>query len=194
MFLHYLVNSQRNNILIFVKKILNYLDIFVACLLVFGFVRGYGKGLVMELSSIIALVLGLIGSIKFSDFTFLFFSKNFPELIDSIDENYLKIASFAFTFLLIIVLISVIAKGLTKVLKMVFLGFVNKVLGGVFGAFKFILVLSLCFVFFESLNSSISLYESSNLDSSFFYGKIKDIGDMLVNFFNSNKESIKFFN
>ena len=51
--------------------------------------------------------------------------------------------------ILIIVLISVIGKGLTKVLKMVFLGFVNKVLGGVFGALKFTLMLSLCFVFFE---------------------------------------------
>jgi len=148
----------------------------------------------MELSSIIALILGVYGSIKFSDFTFLFFSKNFPELIDGLDENYLKIASFVFTFLLIIVLISIIAKGLTKVLKMVFLGFVNKVLGGFFGVFKFALILSLCFVFFENLNSSISLYESSDLDSSFFYGTIKDIGVRLVSFFNSNKESINFFN
>ena len=148
----------------------------------------------MELSSIIALILGVYGSIKFSDFTFLFFSKNFPELIDGFDENYLKIASFVFTFLLIIVLISIIAKGLTKVLKMVFLGFVNKVLGGFFGVFKFALILSLCFVFFENLNSSISLYESSDLDSSFFYGTIKDIGVKLVSFFNSNKESINFFN
>lgn len=148
----------------------------------------------MELSSIIALILGVYGSIKFSDFTFLFFSKNFPELIDGLNENYLKIASFVFTFLLIIVLISIIAKGLTKVLKMVFLGFVNKVLGGFFGVFKFALILSLCFVFFENLNSSISLYESSDLDSSFFYGTIKDIGVRLVSFFNSNKESINFFN
>ena len=38
---------------------LNYLDIFIACLLVFGFVRGYSKGLVMELSSVIALILGV---------------------------------------------------------------------------------------------------------------------------------------
>ena len=81
---------------------MNYLDIFIACLLVFGFVRGYSKGLVMELSSVVALILGVYGSIKFSDFTFIFFSKNFPDLIKNIDENYLKIASFIFTFLFII--------------------------------------------------------------------------------------------
>ena len=36
----------------------------------------------------------------FSDFNFVFFSNNFPELIENIDENYLKIGSFAFTFLI----------------------------------------------------------------------------------------------
>jgi len=173
---------------------LNYLDIFITCLLVFGFFRGYSKGLVIELSSVIGLILGVYGSIKFSDFTFLFFSKNFPEIIESINENYIKIASFVFTFLLIIVLISIIGKGLTKLLKMIFLGFINKLLGGFFGTFKFTLLLSLCLLFFESLNFSINLFDTSLLNSSFFYEPIKEVGDKLVGVFNSNKESINFFN
>ena len=173
---------------------MNYLDIFIACLLVFGFVRGYSKGLVMELSSVIALILGVYGSIKFSDFTFIFFSKNFPELIKDIDENYLKIASFVFTFLFIIVLISIVGKGITKVLKMVFLGFINKILGGCFGSFKFTLFISLFLVFLDSLNTSFNLVESSILEASFFYDPIKEVGDKLIDFFNSNKESINFFN
>ena len=142
---------------------MNYLDIFIACLLVFGFVRGYSKGLVMELSSVVALILGVYGSIKFSDFTFIFFSKNFPELIKNIDENYLKIASFIFTFLFIIVLISIIGKGVTKFLKMVFLGFINKLLGGCFGTFKFTL-------FIKVYNSCINIiHTSNNFDFSFLF-------------------------
>ena len=89
----------------------------------------------MELSSIIGLIVGVYGSIKFSDLTYIFFSENFPELIKNIDENYLKIASFIFTFLFIIVLISIIGKGVTKVLKIVFLGFINKIFGGFFWFF-----------------------------------------------------------
>lgn len=173
---------------------MNYLDIFIACFLVFGFTRGYTKGLIMELSSIIALILGIYGSIKFSDFTYSFFLKNFPKLIESIDENYLKMASFVFTFLLIIVLISIIGKLITKLLKMVFLGFINKIMGGIFGSFKFALLLSLCLVFFESLNTSLNLFDTSILDSSFFYEPIKEVGDKLTSIFNSNKESINFFN
>tara|TARA_B100000768_G_C11282511_1_gene379490 strand:- start:360 stop:881 length:522 start_codon:yes stop_codon:yes gene_type:complete len=173
---------------------MNYLDVFIACLMVFGFIRGFAKGLVLELSSIIALVLGVYGSLKFSDLTFVFFSNNFPELIESIDENYLKIGSFAFTFLLIIILISIIGRVLTKVLKMVFLGFINKLFGGFFGVFKFTLILSLCIVFLENLNSSLSLYDESFSNSSFFYNPVKELGFKLVELFNSNKSSINFFN
>ncbi len=148
----------------------------------------------MELSSVLALILGVYGSIKFSDFTFIFFSKNFPELIKDIDENYLKIASFVFTFLFIIVLISIVGKGVTKILKMVFLGFINKILGGCFGSLKFTLFISLFLVFFDSLNSSFNLVESSVLETSYFYDPIKEVGNKLIEFFNSNKESINFFN
>ena len=173
---------------------MNYLDVFIACTLAFGFTRGYLKGLVMEFSSIIALLLGIYGSIKFSDFTFTFVSNRFPEIIESVDENYLKIASFAFTFLLIIVLISLIGKVVTKILKMVFLGFLNKILGGFFGVIKFILILSICFVFFENINSTLFLVDDSFAESSFFYNQIIGLGNRLLDVFNSNKESINFFN
>ena len=79
-------------------------------------------------------------------------------------------------------------------LKMVFLGFINKIMGGIFGSFKFALLLSLCLVFFESLNTSLNLFDTSILDSSFFYEPIKEVGDKLTSIFNSNKESINFFN
>ena len=173
---------------------MNYLDIFIACTLVFGFTRGYLKGLVMELSSIIAVLLGVYGSIKFYDFTFTFVSYKFPQIIESVNENYLKIASFAFTFFLIIVLISIVGKALTKILKMVFLGFLNKILGGFFGVIKFTLILSICFVFFQNINSTLFLVDDSFADSSFFYNQIIGLGNRLLDVFNSNKESINFFN
>lgn len=148
----------------------------------------------MELSSIIALLLGVYGSIKFSDFTFTFFSVRFPKIIENIDENYLKIVSFAFTFFLIIVLISLIGKAATKILKMVFLGFLNKILGGFFGVIKFTLILSICFVFFKNINSTLLLVDDSFTESSFFYNQIIELGNHLFDAFDSNKDSINFFN
>tara|TARA_B100000900_G_scaffold378062_1_gene361966 strand:+ start:259 stop:711 length:453 start_codon:yes stop_codon:yes gene_type:complete len=148
----------------------------------------------MELSSLIALIFGVYGSIKFSDFTFSFFSLNFPEIISNIDESYLKIASFVFTFLLIIILISIAGKVVTKLLKFVFLGLLNKILGGFFGSFKFLLFISLCVVFTESLNYSFDFFDNTISKNSIFYGLLADLGNNLISLFNSNKESINFFN
>jgi len=173
---------------------LNYLDIFIVCVLVFGFFRGFIKGLIMELSSLFAIVLGAYGSLKFSDLTLDWVSLNFSSQIENIDDNYLKIASFAFTFLIIIVFVSVIGKGLTRVVKMVSLGLINKTLGGLFGAIKYVLILSFFFVFFENLNSTLFLIDESFFESTLLYEPIMEIGDFLLNFFNSNKESINFFN
>ena len=173
---------------------MNYLDIFIVCVLVFGFSRGFIKGLIMELSSLLAIVLGAYGSLKFSDLTLDWVSLNFSSQIENIDDNYLKIASFAFTFLIIIVFVSFIGKGLTRVVKMVSLGLINKTLGGLFGAIKYVLVLSFFFVFFENLNSTLFLIDESFFESTLLYEPIMEIGDLLLNFFNSNKESINFFN
>ena len=173
---------------------MNYLDIFIVCVLVFGFFRGFIKGLIMELSSLFAIVLGAYGSLKFSDLTLDWVSLNFSSQIENIDDHYLKIASFAFTFLIIIVFVSVIGKGLTRVVKMVSLGLINKTLGGLFGAIKYVLILSFFFVFFENLNSTLFLIDESFFESTLLYEPIMEIGDLLLNFFNSNKESINFFN
>ncbi|MGY8945792.1 MAG: CvpA family protein [Flavobacteriales bacterium] len=173
---------------------MNYLDIFIVSILVFGFFRGFIKGLIMELSSLLAIILGTYGALNFSDITLDWFLVNFSNQIESIDENYLKIASFAFTFLIIIVLVSVVGKVLTRVIKMVFLGLINKISGGLFGSIKYLLVMSFCFVFFEDLNSTLFLVDEKNLEATLFYESIIELGNVLLNFFNSNKESIDFFN
>jgi membrane protein required for colicin V production len=183
-----------NNILIFVNKILNYLDIFIVCLIALGFYRGFSKGLIIELTSILALILGAYGSLKFSGLTFDFISTTFPNQLESIEQSYIKIFSFAFTFVVIIVSISVAGKALTKIAKILFLGFLNKLFGGLFGAIKYVLIVSFCFVFFENINSEFSFIDNENIESTFLYRPILNGGNQLLSFFNLSSSSINFFN
>ena len=44
------------------------IDIVLAALLLFGFIRGLFKGLFVEIASLVALVLGIYGAIHFSYF------------------------------------------------------------------------------------------------------------------------------
>ncbi len=183
-----------NNIPIFVNKILNYLDIFIVCLIALGFYRGFSKGLIIELTSILALILGVYGSLTFSNLTFDFISNTFPNQLESVEESYIKLFSFALTFIIILLSISVAGKALTKVAKILFLGFLNKLFGGLFGAIKYILIISFCFVFFENINSAFSFVNNENIESTFLYRPILNVGNQLLNLFNLSSNSINFFN
>ena len=48
---------------------IEYLDIILAIPLIWGAFMGFKKGLILELASIVALVLGIYGAVKFSDLT-----------------------------------------------------------------------------------------------------------------------------
>ena len=107
-----------------------------------GFYRGFSKGLIIELTSLLALILGAYGSLKFSGLTFDFINNTFPEQLESVEGSYIKIFSFAFTFIVILISVSITGKILTKIAKILFLGFLNKLFGGLFGAVKYILIVS----------------------------------------------------
>ena len=172
---------------------MNYFDIFIVCLILLGSYRGFSKGLINELSSVFALILGVYGSLKFSDLTLTFVNINFAAQLESINDSYLKIFSFAFTFVIIIFSVSLLAKLLTKIAKVMFLGFVNKLLGGVFGGVKYVLIISFCLVFFENINSEFSVVDQTALEKLIFYNPTLEIGEYLLNIIDYSKNSINFF-
>jgi len=159
-----------------------------------GFYRGFSKGLIIELTSLLALILGAYGSLKFSGLTFDFINNTFPEQLESVEGSYIKIFSFAFTFIVILISVSITGKILTKIAKILFLGFLNKLFGGLFGAIKYILIVSFCIVFFENLNSEFSFIDNKIIESTFLYNPILNFGNQLLSFLNLSANSINFFN
>lgn len=153
---------------------MNTFDIIIAALLLFGFVRGLMKGLFVEVASLVALVAGVYGSIHFSYFIG-------DWLKDSVDwdEKYISLAAFAATFVVILLIISLAGKLLTKIADFASLGILNKLLGGVFGALKIGLILSVVFIFFGKMNDTIPFVEQETLDESILYKPVKKIAPMI---------------
>ena len=149
---------------------MNTFDIIIAALLLFGFVRGLMKGLFVEVASLVALIAGVYGAIHFSYFIG-------DWLKDSVDwdEKYISLAAFAGTFVVIIVVIALLGKILTKIADFASLGILNKILGGVFGALKIGLILSVIFIFFGKMNDTIPFVSQDSLDESILYKPVKKI-------------------
>ncbi len=153
---------------------MNTLDIIIAALLLFGFVRGLLKGLFVEIASLVALVAGVYGAIHFSYFLG-------DWLKDSLDweEKYITLVAFAGTFVVIILVIALLGKILTKIADFASLGILNKILGGVFGALKIGVIVSVVFIFFGRMNDTIPFVKKESLEASILYEPVKKIAPMI---------------
>ncbi len=149
---------------------MNIFVIVIAALLIFGFVRGVMKGLFVEVASLAALIGGVYGAIHFS-----YFIGDFLKEAVSWDQEYVSLAAFAGTFITIIVTIALLGKMLTKLADFAALGVINKILGGVFGAIKIGLILSVIFIFFGKMNDTIPFVKKETLDESILYAPVKKI-------------------
>lgn len=153
---------------------MNTFDIIIAALLLFGFVRGLLKGLFVEVASLVAIVGGIYGAVHFSSF-----AENWLKESVSWDKNIISLVAFGITFVAILLVIALLGKALTKIANFASLGILNKILGGVFGALKFGLILSVGFIFFGKINNTIPVVKQQTLEQSILYKPVKKIAPML---------------
>ncbi len=149
-------------------------DIVIAVILVFGFIRGLMKGLFVEVASLAALVAGVYGAIHFS-----YFVGDFLKEKVGWSEQYITLASFAITFAIIVLAISLLGKLLTKLADFAYLGWINKALGGVFGALKLALILSVILMVFDKFNNTIPFVDAAEKEKSMLYEPVRKLGPML---------------
>ena len=114
---------------------MNLIDLIIIAIIGFGIIRGYSKGLIIELSSF------------FGIFISFFIAGNVDNLLSneisafiSVNSDFLNTISFIIIFILSYLLIIYVAKGFTKLAKVVYLGLLNSLLGAVFGGLKLLLI------------------------------------------------------
>jgi len=150
------------------------IDIILAVLLLFGLIRGFMKGLFVEVASLVALIAGVYGAIHFSNF-----AAEFLESKVEWDEKYINIVAFAITFIIIVFAIALAGRALTKLANFAALGILNKLLGGVFGALKIGLILSILLIVFENLNSTITFVDKDEIKQSILYSPVKKLAPFI---------------
>ena len=160
------------------------IDIVLGALLLFGLVRGFMKGLFVEIASLLALVLGVYGAIHFSNFAASFLDSR----VDW-DEKYINIVAFAITFVVIVLAIGLAGKALTKLADFAALGILNKLLGGVFGALKIGLILSVVLIVFDKMNNTLPFVDEKDLEKSILYKPVKSVAPIIFpSILNDKKE------
>ena len=146
------------------------LDIILLALLLLGLIGGFRKGFFVEVASLVALIAGVYGAIHFSNFAGDF-------LIDKVDwnEKTVNIIAFAITFIVIVLVIALAGKALTKLADFAALGILNKLLGALFGLLKMAVILSVILIIFDSFNTTLPFADEEDLEDSTFYEPIRSL-------------------
>lgn len=150
------------------------IDMVLAAAILFGLVRGFMKGLFVEVASLVALIAGVYGAIHFSNF-----ASDFLEAKVDWNEKTINVVAFAITFVIIILAIALAGKALTKLADFAALGVINKILGAAFGALKIGLILSVLLIVFDRFNSTIAFADEETLEESVLYNPVKALVPML---------------
>lgn len=146
---------------------MNYFDYLILAPVIYGLYRGFTKGLILELASLVSLIAGIYGAMHFSSLMFEYLS-TYIEL----ELAYLQLASYGLTFILIVMVVTLSGKVLTLLVKMVALGLVNRLMGALFGSLKSLLILSVLLLFFDRINRQFSVVSTKVLESSILYSPI----------------------
>ena len=146
------------------------IDIIILALLLFGLINGLRRGLFVEVASLVALIAGVYGAIHFSNFAADF-------LMPKVDwnEKTVNITAFAITFIVIVIVIALAGKALTKLADFAALGILNKLLGGIFGLLKMAVILSVVLIIFDSMNKTLPFTDKEDLEDSMLYNPIKSL-------------------
>jgi membrane protein required for colicin V production len=153
---------------------MGFLDIVIGGIILFGILRGLFRGLFLEIAGLVAVVLGIYGAIHFS-----YIISDY--LVDRVDwqERYINLTAFSVTFSIIVLGIGLSGKLLTKVADMAALGFLNKLLGALFGGLKLAVILGAILVFFDKTNNTLEFVDKETTEGSILYEPVRDLGAMV---------------
>ena len=121
---------------------ISYIDILILLPLFLGLVRGLMRGLVTELIAILAVILGAVGARIWGSMcsAWLMTQFNWPDTV-------CDVTAYSLLFLAITIALNLLGKVFSRLLKVIHLGWLNRLLGGVFGTLKWaVIVLTLVFL------------------------------------------------
>jgi len=160
---------------------MNIFDVITTIILLYGLIKGFIKGFVVEVAGLISLVLGVMGAFKFADIFGIYLSPYFD-----LDPKIIQTGGFILLFIIIIYTISLLAKMITKTLKVVALGMINRIFGGIFGLLKWSIILSSFVLVTQEINEIITFIHQDRIEESISYSLLYELGDFLFNWLSNS--------
>lgn len=150
------------------------LDIVILLVLGYAFFVGFRSGLVMQLTTLLAIGLGIWGAIHFSDRMELW-------LNEQMDLGTLTgPVSFFCTFMLILIVTNLIGRMVSKGIDMAMLSLPNKLAGGLVSAAKYALIMSALLQPLEGSGLMETVIPKEKKAESALYEPLRGLAPMVI--------------
>jgi membrane protein required for colicin V production len=146
------------------------IDLIILIPLIYGAWRGFKKGFIMELFTLLALLVGLYAAFHFSDKITAF-------IVGKTQENpgYLPAISFLLMFLAVGAMVYFGGKALEQVLKIAQLSMLNKGIGSLIGLLKWGYLVGCVLVFFQSIDHEEKIIPKKEKENAILYPAVKGL-------------------
>ena len=148
---------------------MNALDIIILLCFIPAIITGLKKGLVTQIFEIVSVIAGAWLSYRFSGLL----CKYLAPYIET-SEPILHIIAFVIIMIVAVLFFRLIGKGVETIVKLVLLGWLNKLLGVVFAILKVGLILGLVIIVFNTINAQFGIVKEEVLSSSVLYEPLKN--------------------
>ncbi len=152
------------------------LDLVFAVILILAVLKGYQRGLIVGLFSLVAVIIGLAAAIKLSAVVAGYIGKTVK-----VSEEWLPLISFAIVFLIVILLIRLGAKAIESAVEVALMGWVNKLGGIILYVAIYTIVFSVLLFYAEQME----LIQPETIGKSVTYSFVQPWGPKAINAFGS---------
>ena len=143
---------------------MSWLDILILLPLLVGLVIGIKRGLIIELTNLISIIAGVVCARLLSAPVAAWIAQQFtwPEAVCSV-------VAYTLLFLISTILLYLLGKLLTKLFKAVKLGWLNRLLGGVFGLAKYAIIVLFVVLCVHQLDTQFQFLQEDLKEESVVY-------------------------
>lgn len=154
---------------------MNFIDIVIFLLLLFAIWRGFKKGFIVELFTLLAVFAGLYGAVHFSDYISV-------KLRDDAgwEWEYVPVVAYAICFLAVGAMVYFGGRMLEKVIKVVQLSLVNRIAGAVFSVFTMILLIGGVILISDSYDDRSDILSDETKEGSLLYFPVLNTSKVLI--------------
>jgi len=158
------------------------IDFFLLIPLGYGAWRGFRKGLIIEVFTLLAIIVGIYVAVHFSD-------QVSHKIVENVGKEYSSTPAISFTliFLAVGALIYFGGVALEKVVRAVNLSVFNRMLGLLFGFIKALYLLSILLVTYQSYDPEGNLISEENKENSLLYEPIKNTSVKTIPFLSDSR-------